>query len=39
MSAGKVVGTFEEAVADIGDGASLVVGGFGSMSAARGASW
>ncbi len=29
MSTGKVVGSFAEAVADIGDGASLVVGGFG----------
>ena len=29
MSAGKVVGSFAEAVADIGDGATLVVGGFG----------
>jgi 3-oxoacid CoA-transferase subunit A len=29
VSAGKVVGSFAEAVADIGDGATLVVGGFG----------
>jgi len=29
VSAGKVVGSFAEAVADIGDGASLIVGGFG----------
>jgi 3-oxoacid CoA-transferase subunit A len=29
VSVGKVVGSFGEAVADVGDGASLVVGGFG----------
>ena len=29
VSAGKVVGSFAEAVADIGDGATLIVGGFG----------
>ena len=29
MSAGKVVASFTDAVADIGDGATLVVGGFG----------
>jgi 3-oxoacid CoA-transferase subunit A len=29
VSAGKVAGSFAEAVADIGDGATLVVGGFG----------
>ena len=29
MSAGKVVGSFTEAVADIEDGATLIVGGFG----------
>ena len=29
MSAGKVVGSFAEAVADIGDGSTLIVGGFG----------
>ena len=29
MSAGKVVGSFAEAVADIADGATLIVGGFG----------
>ena len=29
MSAGKVVGSFAEAVADIEDGATLIVGGFG----------
>jgi len=29
VSAGKVVGSFAQAVADIGDGATLIVGGFG----------
>jgi 3-oxoacid CoA-transferase subunit A len=29
VSVGKVVGSFDEAVSDVGDGASLVVGGFG----------
>ena len=29
MSPGKVVGSFAEAVADIGDGSTLIVGGFG----------
>ena len=29
MSTGKVVGSFAEAVADIGDGATLIAGGFG----------
>ena len=30
MSAGKVVGSFADAVADIGDGATVMIGGFGT---------